>query len=588
MQTFKKLYSLLSSDERKDTVYLLLIITTMALLDVIGIASILPFMAILTNPDLVEANFFLKNMFKISNIFGVEDKQQFLFMMGILVFILLIISLIFKTITNYFQVRFVQMCEYTIGKRLFEGYLHQPYSWFLNNNSAELGKTILSEVQQVVLNGIRPMIELVAKGMIAAVLIVLLIIIDSKLAIIVGLTFGATYGLIFYIVKNYLYKFGKRRLKNNNLRFITASEAFSASKEVKFRGLEQQYVNKFSNSAKTYAQTQVNLQVIGQLPRYFLEAIAFGGIMLILLYLMTQTGSINNALPILSLYAFAGYRLIPSLQIIYSSFTQLAFVSSSLDKLHYDLNNISPTYLIENKKTMTLNKSISLKNIYYNYPNTPRNALIDINLNIPAKSKVGLVGSTGSGKTTTLDIILGLLFPQKGSLDIDGQVITNKNFRSWQRVIGYVPQNIYLSDDTVSANIAFGIDPKLVDMNSIEKSSKIANLHDFVTKKLPKKYDTIIGERGVRLSGGERQRIGIARALYHDPQVLILDEATSALDNTTEQAVMNAVNNLDKNITIILIAHRLNTVKDCDIIFKLENGKLISQGTFNELINNKN
>ena len=305
-----------------------------------------------------------------------------------------------------------------------------------------------------------------------------------------------------------------------------------------------------------------------------------------ILYVIAQKGSFNNALPILSLYIFTGYRLLPALQQIYASFTQLTFVGPSLDSLTDDLKNLKPFNENQDQGVMSLNKTISLKNINYNYPNTSRTALKDINLIIPLKSTVGLVGATGSGKTTTVDIILGLLEAQKGTLEVDGKIITKQNVRSWQRSIGYVPQNIFLADDTVAANIAFGVDFKDINQEMVEKVSKIANLHEFVIDELPKKYHTSIGERGVRLSGGQRQRIGIARALYHNPQVLILDEATSALDNQTEEAVMDAVNNLSKKITIILIAHRLNTVKNCDKIFKLKKGELEDQGTFEKLINN--
>ena len=233
---------------------------------------------------------------------------------------------------------------------------------------------------------------------------------------------------------------------------------------------------------------------------------------------------------------------------------------------------------------MPLNKAITLNNINYNYPNTSRTTLKNINLTIPAQKTVGFVGETGCGKSTTVDIILGLLKPQKGTLEIDGTIITKNNVRSWQSSIGYVPQHIFLSDDTIAANIAFGIESKDINYQSVEKSSKIADLHQYVVNELPNQYQTVIGERGVRLSGGQRQRIGIARALYHNPKVLILDEATSALDNQTEKAVMDAVNNLSNDITIILIAHRLNTVKNCDIIFKLDKGKLINQGTFEKVI----
>jgi len=300
---------------------------------------------------------------------------------------------------------------------------------------------------------------------------------------------------------------------------------------------------------------------------------------------MNQTNNFSNSLPIISLYVYAGYRLMPAVQQIYLSFAKLAFVGPSLDNLNEDIKNLKLFNKNQDQGILSLNKTITLKNIYYNYPNSSRTALKNINLSIPVKSTVGLIGVTGSGKTTIVDIILGLLEAQKGTLEIDGQVITEKNSRSWQRSIGYVPQHIYLADETVEANIAFGVEPKNINKESVEKASKIANLHEFVIEELPKQYETTIGERGVRLSGGQRQRIGIARALYHNPKVLVLDEATSALDNQTEKAVMDAINNLNKDMTTILIAHRLNTVKNCDTIFQLENGKLIRQGTPDKLLN---
>ena len=584
MQIFKKLLFLLTPHERKRAVLLLVMILIMALLDMIGIASILPFMAVITNPGLVETNYILNYMFQASNIFGVENNQQFLFALGVFVFVILITSLVFKALTNYAQLRYIQMREYSISKRLVEGYLHQPYSWFLGRHSADLGKTILSEVAQVVGGGLRPLMELIAKGVVSIVIIILLILTNPKLALIASISLGGAYGLIFYFIRGFLNRIGKKRLESNQLRFMALSDAFGAIKEVKVGGLEKTYVKHFSDPGKIFALTRSSSQIISKLPRYFLEAIAFGGTLLIILYIMVQTGSFNNALPILSLYVFAGYRLIPALQTIYSSITELAFVSPSLDKLHEDIKNLKLFNENQDQGVLSFNKAITLKNIYYNYPNESRTALKDINLSIPAKTIVGLVGATGSGKTTTVDIILGLLETKKGTLEVDGKVITNQNSRSWQRSIGYVPQHIYLSDDTVAANIAFGVGLKDINQADVEKAVKIANLHEFVMDELPKQYQTTIGERGVRLSGGQRQRIGIARALYHKPQVLILDEATSALDSQTEKAVMDAVNNLSKNITIILIAHRLSTVKKCDQIFLLEKGQLKDQGTFKELI----
>ena len=399
------------------------------------------------------------------------------------------------------------------------------------------------------------------------------------------MSLGIAYLLIFNLVKKYLSLAGKKRLKNNEKRFIAVSEAFGAIKEVKVGGLEEIYIKSFSIPAQLYAKTQAFSAVIAQLPRYILEAISFGGILLIILYMMMQTGNFYNSLPIISLYVFAGYRLIPALQKIYSSLTQLAFAGPSLEKLYSDLMNLNQYNKSMNEDILTFNKDITLSNITYNYPNASRRALENINLTIFAKSTSGFVGSTGCGKTTVVDIILGLLEPNKGTIKVDGKIIAEQNLRNWQSSIGYVPQQIYLSDDTIAANIAFGLESEYIDQNTIEKVSKIANLHEFVTNELPKQYQTIIGERGIRLSGGQRQRIGIARALYRNPKLLILDEATSALDNETEKLVIRAINNLSKDITIILIAHRLNTVKNCNIIFQLDKGKLKNKGTFEELIN---
>ena len=577
METIKKILFILTPRERKHASLLLIMILIMALLDTIGVASILPFMAVLTNPEIIETNIIINKMFQASSIFQIENHQQFIFALGILVFVLLVVSLTFKALTAYAQTRFGLMREYSIGKRLIEDYLKQPYDWFLSRHSANLGKTILSEVSMVIGNGIIPLMELISKSVIVISLIVLLIITDPKLALMVGFSLGIVYGIIFYYARSLLRRIGVERLKSNELRFTAISEAFGAAKEVKVSGLEQAYIGRFSNSAKKYARTGVLSNIIQVLPRFILEAVAFGGIMLVILYLMIKTGSFNNALPVISLYVFAGYRLMPALQQVYSTLSQLAFVGPSLNALYDELKNLESVNINQDQGVMSFNKAIILKKIHYNYPNAMRTALEDINLSIPAKSTVGIVGTTGSGKTTTIDIILGLLEAQKGTLEIDGQIITRQNSRAWQRSIGYVPQHIYLSDDTIAANIAFGKAPKDINQEAVEKASKVANLHEFVTNELPKNYQSTIGERGVRLSGGQRQRIGIARALYHNPQILVLDEATSALDDQTEKAVMDALENLGKNITIILIAHRLNTIKNCDIVYRLENGKIVSK-----------
>ena len=587
MQIFKKLSFLLTPYERKRVKLLLIMSIIMALLDMIGVASILPLIAVLANPGVIETNIFLNKIFQASSVFGVENSQQFLFLLGLLVFLIVVSSLAFKALTIFRQAQFAEMCQYTLSKRLVEGYLNQPYSWFLSRHSADLGAAILSEISQVTSGGLAPIMELISRSFVAVALITLLVIADPKLTFIVGITLGVAYFLIYSLIRRYLNRVGGERLKNNKLRFKSISEAFGAVKEVKVGGLEKIYLKRYSDPSLIFARINSTVSIMSSLPRYFLEAIAFGGILIIILYLMTQTNDFSNVLPIISLYVFAGYRLIPALQQIYVSFNQITFAGPSIDRLYDDVKNLKPLYLNQNQDALSLNKTITLKNIHYNYPNSSRATLKDINLSIPAKTTVGLVGATGSGKTTTVDIILGLLEAQKGTLEVDGKIITKQNSRAWQRSIGYVPQHIFLSDDTVAANIAFGVEPKNINQAAVEKACKIANLHEFVVDELSQQYQTTIGERGIRLSGGQRQRIGIARALYHNPLVLILDEATSSLDNETEKAVMDAVNNIGKEITIILIAHRLNTVKNCDTIFRLDKGQLVGVGTFNEIINEK-
>ena len=341
MPSLKKLIFLLSNREKKNAVILMIMILFMAFLDVIGVASIMPFIAVLTNPNLIETNAILNMIFEYSSTFGIENSKQFLFLLGILVFILLFVSLAFKTFTIYLQLRFIQNREYTIGKRLVEGYLHQPYSWFLNRNSADLDKSILSEVATTVSGGISPMMEFIAKGLTSIALLIFLVFIDPKLAIIISFTLCASYLIIYKFTRGFLNQIGRERLKANNLRFLSLSEAFGAIKEVKVNGLEKNYIKKFSEPARIYARHMASSMILTQIPRFLLEAIAFGGMLLVILYLMGETGTFTNALPIIALYSFAGYRLMPAIQQIYSCEGQLRFVGPAVDALYEDQQNVT-------------------------------------------------------------------------------------------------------------------------------------------------------------------------------------------------------------------------------------------------------
>lgn len=583
MNILKKILNLFDAKEQKSFYLLLTLMFVMAFFDMLGIASIFPFITVLANPNLIETNIVLTYIYEKSFILGVNNKKDFLFLSGITVFMLLIISLSLKGITNYAQISFSMMREYSIGKKLIEGYLHQPYTWFLNKNSADIGKNILSEVNQVIIQTIFPVITLIAQSIITFLIILLLIIVDPIITLVVGFVLSISYLIIFIFIKNILTKIGIERLNANKSRFNSIVEAFGSFKETKLKALEENHINQFSKPAIIYAKSQSLATIIGQLPRYFLEAIGFGGLIILVLFLMTKNQNFSAVLPIITLYAFAGYRLMPALQQIYKAVTQIRFSKSSLETLHDDLQKLKIVKNTSiNKNPIVFKKKFTLRDINFKYPDTNELKLEDINLEILRNTKIGIVGTTGSGKTTLVDLILGLLDPISGNVLIDDKVMKIQDKKFWQRNIGYVPQEIYLKDSTIISNIAFGLEEREINIKSVEKASKISSLHDFIINELPNGYNTVVGERGVRLSGGQRQRIGIARALYQNPQLLVLDEATSALDNITEKAVIDSVNNLD-NITTIMVAHRLSSVKNCDNIFLLENGKLKAQGTYNEL-----
>jgi len=588
MDIVKKIFELLTPSERKQCFLVLLLILIVAFIDTIGIASIFPFLALLSNPEIIETNKYINSIYQFSAILGIENQNQFIFLFGLLFFFFIILSLSLRLLSIYVQIRFAQIREYSLSKRLITAYLYQPYSWFLNQNSSELGKKILSEVSVVVNQSIVMILIFFAQSSLAITLLVFLLVLDFFLAITIGSILILTYTMILFLMKNLSYKIGTDRLQSNKERFFLINEMFNAIKEIKFRSLEDFYINRFSKSAKRYSETQVLSKTTADFPRFLIEAVAFTGIIILLLILLKSGKSFTNIVPIIGLYALAGYRLMPALQQIYHSISNIRFSKDSLDLLHKDISNFKLKKQKKNESIITFNDSIKLINIMFSYPNSNQETLKGLNMVIPSQFKVGIVGSTGCGKTTLIDIILGLLVPNKGSLSIDKTIIDSENKISWQKNIGYVPQQIYLVDDSILNNIAYGQHEINIDHKLVEKVAKAVNLHDFIINDLSDGYNTVVGERGVRLSGGQIQRIGIARALYYDPKLLILDEATSSLDNLTEKIVMDGILNLQNKKTIIIVAHRLNTVKNCDIIFLLDQGKLIAQGKYEDLLNNKN
>ena len=575
------IFSLLDHNERQQAYFLFFLMLIMALLDVLGIASILPFIAVLSNPDQIETNYFLNFFYEK---YAFKSIESYLSILGLLFLLFFVMSLSFKAYTYYFIQKFVMMREYSLSKKLLGGYLHQPFSWFLNKHSSDLTKNIFSEVGTVVGKSILPILNLLAHSIVAISIFILLFLVNFKITLTLGLFFIFSYILIYQVLRKSLYRIGGVRFVSNKLRFKIVNDAFETLKSLKVDGLEKSYINKFSQPAKKYANSQAFAQISALLPRYLIEAVAFSAILLITLNLMSDNQNFSDITTLVALYAFAGYRLLPALQQIYSSYSQIHFSSSALENLSKELKEFTPQNIFKPRESMSFRESIVLKDLSFIYPKSKKEVLKNINMTIKAKSLVGIVGSSGSGKSTLIDVILALLEPNNGLLKIDNQIINKKNYQNWQNVIGYVPQDIRLIEDTIFSNIAFSIDDVDINLKAVYRAAKIAKLDDFINSNLPKKYETVIGEHGKLLSGGQRQRIGIARALYKNPQVLILDEATNALDSNTEHEIIKELKNL-KNKTVIVITHRVNVIKDFDWIFLIDEGKLIDQGNYNKLFN---
>jgi ABC-type multidrug transport system fused ATPase/permease subunit len=584
-KTYRMLMDLLTARERRKFSWLVLVMLLVGIFETAGVASILPFMAVLAEPERIQESARLAAIYEALRF---QSTEGFLIFLGIGTFVMTMLGIGMHLLSLYTITRFNHECSYMLSCQLLRGYLNQPYSWFLNRHSADLGKSVLSEVDQVVAQSLVPAMGLLSNTVIALFISTFLVVLQPVVAVATAFVLVVCYGAIFVTARKRMTRYGELRFAANAARYKIAQEATAGIKDVKLIGLEDSYVRRFQVPARRLARAASARAVIATAPRYLLQGVAFGGMLIIILgMLILKSASLGTILPLLAVYAFAGLRLLPAMQQVYQEVTTIRFNQPALKALHKDILEIRAKAAVEVEEDPTpvhLKERLELRDVHFAYPLAERKALQGLTLSIPARTTVGIVGGTGAGKTTAVDLMLGLLAVQEGTLEVDGVPITPRNLRAWQKNIGYVPQAIFLTDDTVAANIAFGIPPERIDRAAVERAARTAELHDFVMEELPQGYDTLVGERGIRLSGGQRQRIGIARALYQDPDVLIMDEATSALDNLTERAVMDAVHNLGHAKTIVLIAHRLTTVQACDTIFMLEHGRLVAQGSYAELL----
>lgn len=584
----RQIHALLTARERLRFFYLVLAALVMTVLELVGIGAIVAFMGILAQPDQILENSWLSQLY---NFLGFNNTHQFILICGFALLLIYLLRNTFAAFMVWLQLRYVWGTLLSLSNKLLEMYIYSPYQYFLTRNTSEIQRNLLSEVNQIVNGVILPATQLITQSILAICILALLFWNDPILAGAITVLFGGAYTGVYFGFRQKLSTIGSRRLAANKLRFKTLSEALSGIKEVRMTGREQYFINSYSDALRGFTRQMIAGGLISQLPKYLMESLAIGGILGVTLYIVGVKQTVQEVIPVATLYAVAAYRILPALQQITQALSALQFNRKSLNVIFSDLNlaegHPGAAQIREiRRQPITCRDSIVLQDISYRYPTSEKNAVERLTLTIHKNTSIGLVGTTGAGKSTVVDIVLGLLIPQSGQVKIDQTLITEQTAPAWQIHTGYVPQQIFLTDDTIASNIAFGVRPDDIDHDALTHAARLAHIYEFVTEELPDGFATVVGERGIRLSGGQRQRIVIARALYHKPELLVFDEATNALDGATEAIIQQSVRELAGTKTLLIIAHRLNTVKDCDVIHVLEHGKIIASGSYGELMEN--
>ena len=587
LQTIRKAWSLLDRREQRNAWIVFIIIIFAALSSALMVGSVIPFLTVLGDPNQIEDIPFLSWAYEAG---GFQSDYRFVIALGLASLSVIVASTGLQLLRVWVVANYTHMRASSLSCKLLTHYLSQPYEFFLKQHSAEQNSKILTETSQIVRYVYQPAFEVISSLLTAVAIIFLLVLVDPMIALVAFSTIGGTYGTLYAINRRALSNLGLVRAKANTARFLLANEALGGTKEIKLAGIEHSYLDLFSAASNRFARTVAQANVIGSVPSFAIQAVGFGGIILITILFFDESSlssgeALGDLLPMLGALAFAGQRLLPELQKVYMGLTDLQYGGAAVEQVYIDLSSpvqkqLDPQLAV----ALPVNHCIELENVNYYYPLSQEAGLQSISLKIETGNKIGIVGGTGAGKSTLIDVILGLLSPTEGSLVVDGVVISQSNIRAWQRTFGYVPQDIFLSDGTIAQNIALGVPKSEIDYSRISQVARAAHIDSFIINKLPEAYESRVGERGIRLSGGQRQRIGIARALYHNAQVIVFDEATSALDNLTELEVMKAIDSLPGDKTVFMVAHRLSTVRACDRILVMQDGKVVGDGSWDHLI----
>lgn len=575
------------------------VVFLMSILEVVGVVSVLPFIQLVADPGIVDRNEFLHGIYVMLRF---ESIRQMMIWAGVAVIGLLCLTNTFSVFKTWLQFKTSWSVSHQVSVRLLKAYLARPYEYFLNRNTTEFTTFVIGETTHLTNGIILPIIEVFSRGLVCIIILSLLLWVDVKIALVMFGGLGAAYTIIFLFQRRYLRRIGEQRIDLSVKRYQSVIQLFNGIKTVQVFDRDSFFADRYEDASREFCDIQPRYNVTVSAPRYILEALAFSTIVVVTIHLYLTVGDIVNIIPKLSLYAVAGYRLLPALQAGFAAVGKLVHTWPVIDKL-YEALYVKSTKNGRQRQAslpatapgedhhitkvpaarLPLRDTISLDNLTFTYENNERPTLRDINLTIRQGETVAFVGATGSGKTTLVDLIVGLLSPDEGAVIIDHTPLTPALLSAWRSGIAYVPQDVFLFDDTVARNISLKETLTSTEEERLLAAAKLADIHDFISSELANGYRTMIGEKGIRLSGGQRQRLGLARAFFHQPAVLVLDEATSALDNVTERGIIKSLNNLPQEITTIIIAHRLSTVRHADRIFLVRDGVISASGTFAEL-----